>query len=278
MRSLVLKTMKYKLILSDYGETLVHTGEDIHFKNKEAIHKYTSDGGTFVIATGREWPSIKRKMIKEDLMDSNILIVCMYGALIISSKSEIILSKHIINNEVVIKIIKFLNGNYHYSIVTKDQTLILSGTDVSRLVWKQYNNQMRFNDEQELIEYISSKSPDIYKIDIYELYDSYDVMQTIKKNYLGNFNYFINKDLKYLELVSEDSSKELAYLYLKAHFNLLEDEIIVIGDALNDLGMFKKAKNRVAVSNAIKEIIDESTMVIDNHDYCGIYRLIDKLM
>lgn len=90
--------MKYKLIISDYGETIVHSGDKIGIENVEAIRKYQQCGGVFSLATGREWQSIKRKILKSKLISiKEILISCCYGSIILTSVSEQIIFEAAIN-------------------------------------------------------------------------------------------------------------------------------------------------------------------------------------
>lgn len=50
-----------------------------------------------------------------------------------------------------------------------------------------------------------------------------------------------------------------------------EEDIIVFGDGINDLKMFKKAKTSVAMGNAIDELKEIATFITDDADSDGIY-------
>ena len=69
-----------------------------------------------------------------------------------------------------------------------------------------------------------------------------------------------------------------AYNFIRDYYELKDKEVIVVGDAPNDLGLFKYALNRVAVSNAIGVLLDQSTYIVDNEGYIGISRLISKIL
>ena len=280
MPNTVLKMMRYKLVISDYGETLVHTGEDINQINIDAIKEYQLNGGVFSIATGREWPSIRRKLNKRDLINLNeMIITCCYGALIISSKKEEVLFDFSLDSRFIIRLISFMSENdVKYSIVTKDKTLVKKEIDLNNYVWKQYDNQMVFNDDVSLIDYLIKNEDKVYKIDIYSINHYSLINDYIVHTFPNKIRTYTNNALGFFELVSVDAGKESAYKFIKKYLNLNDEEIIVVGDATNDLGLYKNATNRIAVSNAIKDLLEKSTYIVENSDYCGISRLIKNIL
>jgi len=157
MKNLVLKIMKYKLIISDYGETLVNTGEDAKQANLDAIRTFQNQGGIFSIATGREWPSIKRKINKWNLKEfQSIPIICCYGSLIILSDSNQIICDNPIELSFVKELVGMLSTNdIPHALVTRNETLVKLHTDISKYSWKQYGNQKKFNTGNEIFEYLN---------------------------------------------------------------------------------------------------------------------------
>ncbi|WP_264229680.1 HAD family hydrolase [Acholeplasma laidlawii] len=79
----------------------------------------------------------------------------------------------------------------------------------------------------------------------------------------------------FIEIISSNAGKEKAYQTLKTYYGLTDNQIVVVGDAINDLSLFHQAQIKVAVSNAIEEILRASTLIIENEDYLGIARLIE---
>ncbi|MEG2116739.1 MAG: HAD family hydrolase [Clostridia bacterium] len=83
--------MKYKMIVSDYDDTLANENSLINESTKATIEKYISMGGIFIIATGRALQSIKP--IAESLGISTY-IISYNGASVYDIKAQ----KEIINN------------------------------------------------------------------------------------------------------------------------------------------------------------------------------------
>lgn len=99
----------------------------------------------------------------------------------------------------------------------------------------------------------------------------------MKRSHINKLKQYINKS-GFSEFVSIHAGKESVFVFLKDYYKLNDDEIIVVGDAANDLGLFKNAVNRVAVSNATEELLEISTYIVNNEDYLGISRLLKKII
>ena len=89
-----------KILVSDYDKTFYLNDEDIE-KNKIAVEKFRKEGNVFVIATGRSYYDIQKK-INEYKINYDYLII-NYGASILSEKDEIIYNFPI-KNEIINKI------------------------------------------------------------------------------------------------------------------------------------------------------------------------------
>jgi|SRR5690554_3492251 len=271
--------MRYKLIIADYGETLVHTGEKISVKNIEAIKKFQKFGGLFSIATGREWPSIRRKIQTSDLnfLDEMLISSC-YGAIILSSTTEEIIFDAPLKIDIIKDLIYFFtNSNIKYSLVSKDKTFIFSGFDVLSYKWKKNEDLLLFNDLNKILEYVENHDEKLYKIDIYSADKVNLIIENINFKYSSMLKYYVNNQ-GFMEIVSSHAGKNTAYIKIKEYYELNDDDIIVVGDALNDLELFRNAKNKVAVSNAINKVLNKSTHIIDNSNYNGISKLIGLIM
>ena len=81
-----------KILVSDYDKTFYLNDEDIE-KNKIAVEKFRKERNVFVIATGRSYYDIQKK-ISEYKINYDYLII-NHGASILSEKDEIIYNFHI---------------------------------------------------------------------------------------------------------------------------------------------------------------------------------------
>ena len=72
----------------------------------------------------------------------------------------------------------------------------------------------------------------------------------------------------YLEIFSENASKANGLKFLREKYDF--DKIVVFGDNLNDLSMFKVADVKIAVANAKQELKNSADLVIDSNDNDGV--------
>ena len=83
-----------------------------------------------------------------------------------------------------------------------------------------------------------------------------------------------NKDELWFEVFSAKASKANAVLQLK---EMLEaDEVVVFGDNLNDMTMFKAANRCYAVANAVPELKAAATSVIGSNETISVPRFVEK--
>jgi len=89
-----------KILVSDYDQTFYLNDADVE-KNKIAVEKFRKEGNVFVIATGRSYYDIQKK-IDEYKINYDYLII-NHGASILSEKDEIIYNFSI-KNEIISKL------------------------------------------------------------------------------------------------------------------------------------------------------------------------------
>lgn len=267
------------MIVSDYGETIVHTNSEINPLNIDAIREYQKKGGVFALATGREWPSIKQKISRPSFdAVEDFPIICCYGAIVITSRTEKVLFSQPLDNDLVVKILSILDRyQYSYSVVTCDNTYVKSSIDLSNYPWKKYGNQIVVNDLDEVIEIINMKHLNVYKIDVYQVENVGKLNNLLNEDGLSNLKYFANSS-GLVEYVDTKAGKGSSFSLLVDYYSLHLNEVVVLGDAPNDIELFSNAKNKLAVNNAIESLKEVSSSIIDNTDYLGLYRIIRQIL
>ncbi|MBS6374962.1 MAG: HAD family hydrolase [Erysipelotrichaceae bacterium] len=59
-----------------------------------------------------------------------------------------------------------------------------------------------------------------------------------------------------------------------AHYGLMHSEVMVIGDSMNDLSMFRSFSNSVAVANADIEVRKAASQITDSNDQMGVAKIL----
>lgn len=170
----------------------------------------------------------------------------------------------------VIKAIKIAKeNNLHVHIYTKNQIITeeLLYLDLRNYKLQKnniYNNKLEFEIVPDLLEYLSKKEIPVSKVVISstnsleniqkEIINTLDVSVLNIKKY-GDFkDKIINKEYEYLDIIPKNVSKGNALKILGNYLKINNDEILAIGDNLNDLDMIENAGIGIAVNNAYTQL------------------------
>jgi hydroxymethylpyrimidine pyrophosphatase-like HAD family hydrolase len=93
-----------------------------------------------------------------------------------------------------------------------------------------------------------------------------------------NYNCIYHKDIyssgQWCEIMPVNATKANAALQLKSMLDC--DRMVVFGDGRNDLSLFSVADEKYAMSNAMPELKEIATDVIDSNDNDGVAKWIEK--
>lgn len=100
-----------------------------------------------------------------------------------------------------------------------------------------------------------------------ELNSVYEILKD-NVDYNVTFQQEIYRAEYWLEIMPKISTKANAILKLKEI--LKYDEVICFGDAINDLEMFKISNQSYAVENAVDQLKEQATAIIDSNENDGV--------
>jgi hydroxymethylpyrimidine pyrophosphatase-like HAD family hydrolase len=86
------------------------------------------------------------------------------------------------------------------------------------------------------------------------------------------------KDQYFLEVSHPDANKYAGTLKWAELVGCNPQDIIVFGDNLNDLGLFKAGGYRLAVNNARPELKEKADLIIASNDQDGVAHYIQQLL
>lgn len=91
-----------------------------------------------------------------------------------------------------------------------------------------------------------------------------------------DYSFYLNiyNDWYCLEIFSKKASKKNALLKLKEMIHC--DEIVVFGDNFNDLSMIELSDRSYAPANALPEVKEQVTEVLDDCDHDGVAKFLEK--
>lgn len=191
-----------KLLVSDYDRTFKTNVRGLKI-NIDYIQKFREKGHKFLLATGRTYSSIKKQI---DIFNIPYdYVSCNDGAVLFNNKDDVLYTK-------------YLN--------VKDIELLLSR--ITKLVpfkqLKLYGMYGEINSLNDLVEIFVETKPFHSKETLFYLLREYDNIETVS---------ILNQT--YIESIG-GKSRSIEYLNEQNNF----DEIITIGDSINDLQMLKQ--------------------------------------
>lgn len=286
----------YKLIAIDLDGTLLNSYGEISDKNKNAIKKAKENGTQVVIASGRHITSVK-SFAKE--INSENYSICGNGAILYDMKNDEILYNKFIDKEKILEIIDVCEQNsIYYNIYT--ETEILTRTIAySALFYKQENEkkdskyQTNIKVVEDLYNFVKNDNSNNYiKVTIYddnlsifnriiqklreiEDIDVLDVGHMSRKMIKVN-----NEDVEikyyYTEITKNDVNKWNAIKVLMNKLNIGANEVVTIGDNVNDKEMLENAGLGVVMENSAEYVKKFGNVVVKDNDSDGVAQAIEE--
>lgn len=271
----------YKLIAIDLDGTLLNSYGLISEKNREAIKKAQENGVKIVLASGRTTNSVKS--LAEEL-GGNEYIICGNGSLIYDLKKDEIIYDKFIDKNKALQIIQICEQNsIYYNVYTEDM-VIAKTLDNNVLFYHQENSnkpdskKTKINLVDNIYEYvknlegknilkftISDKSSIIFNSIIKKLRNikNIDVLDVahMSRKIIKSGTEEVSLEYYYTEITSENVDKWNAVEWLAEKLEIEKEEIMAIGDNINDKLMIDNAGLGIAMGNSdplIKEIADKT--------------------
>jgi len=266
--------MKYKMIVSDYDDTLIGASYSVSDRTRDAVNKYVTAGGRFVLATGRMYPSI-RPVAKELNLKGEI--ISNQGGMICDIETDKVLFQSGIETGAVIQFLRFLEGRGIICHAYDADNYYVAGPNPFTDIYASYCGVQPVYAYTKLSEHIKTNGIKIIKMIAVLDPDKIPSLISEAKSIFGN-RLLINSSKNWImEAVSINVSKGAAVKLIAEKYGIRREEIICIGDATNDLTMIEYAGLGVAVDNAVKEIKDAAGYIAPGCDEDGVAHVIEHI-
>jgi Cof subfamily protein (haloacid dehalogenase superfamily) len=270
--------MIYKLLALNIDGTLLQSNGRLHRTTKEAIDYVQQKGIYVTLVTGRSFPSAK-KVAKA--LRLNSLLVSHRGGYIASSQDRPIFVKRI-PEEVTYDIVRLLEGfpcqirlvHEKYSLANKTR---LNHNMLARTV---FNSGDPIFYSQQFVDTISEAIIDEpvtpTKIEVYfeDHEDQNDSIAAIKGMF-HEIDIIPLNDLR-MDIMPQGVSKRNGLLYLGEHLGISRNEMVAIGDELDDLDMIEAAGLGVAMGNAPASVKQRADWVTRPNNQHGVAYMVKE--
>ena len=286
----------YKLVAIDLDGTMLNQYGIVTERTKEAIKKVQDKGIEVIIASGRPTDSIKT-IAKE--IKSEKYFISGNGAIIYDIVNDKIIYENTLKKQKALDIIRICEENSIYYNIYTEKEIIAKSLQCNVLYYykeninKEEKNKTHINIIEDIYDYINERDEKIVKITICDNSKSIfnSILKKIKKIEeieVLEISHMSRKIIKqgteevpieyfYTEISAKDVDKWNAIEFLKKEMEIQSDEIVAIGDNMNDKNMIKNAGLGVAMNQstpAIKEIADKIT---DSNNEDGVAKILEKI-
>ncbi len=285
----------YKLIAIDLDGTLLNSYGEVSKENCEALKKAKEKGIEVVITSGRMKGSIIS--IAEEIEATNY-IISGNGSILYDNKKNQILYESMLNKEKVLKIIKICEENSIYYNLYTENEIIAKNLNYNVLFYN-YENSKKVEDKQtkiniieDIYKYVENTNLNIVKITICDEsqaifnriidklkqingIDILDIEHMSRKKIMSGTEE-INIGYYYTEIMNKDVNKWNAIKELIKYLNIKEEEVIAIGDNVNDKEMVEKAGLGVAIGNSWLDKEHIGDIFISDNNSNDIAKIIEQ--
>lgn len=246
----MIQNSNIKLIALDVDGTLIKNDHTISERTKEAIAQATEQGVHVMLSTGRP-PEMCHDII-EQLELNSYLITASGGE--IWSADRTILERHIHDSELVESLWKIgMEKDLNMWIISTEEVFEngIYPEDFHAHEWLKIGF---FSDDAEKLSEMKN---------ILEAYDMIEITNSHPSN---------------IEVNPQGVSKAHALIKVCNKLDITMDEVMAMGDSLNDFTMIDQAGVGVAMGNAQPEIKEIADFTTDSNNNDGVAKAIEKVV
>ena len=260
-----------QLLASDLDGTVVYSNE-ITTKDLEAVRNLKQMDVEFVICTGKTYAMTK------DICNALEPVYGIFGngtqIMSIQTGKEIIRNT-IINTQVIECLEIAKKHNLHIHIYTDDK--IIAQENLNYMAYRNYvlyKDQVEFEIVDSMETYIKEQKPNILKLILSGEKELLEVKHEIEakekviaiqiKKYGEYIDKIVGKEYEYLDIVPKHVTKYQALIQLSTYLHMPMEEIMAIGDNINDIEMIKHAGIGVAIGGSYEEVQKVASYVTKN--------------
>lgn len=263
--------MKYKMLVLDMDDTLLNDDHTISNENKVMLTKARELGVHIVLASGRPTPAMTA--YAKELQLDNSYMISYNGAVITDLKEDKIIFEQTLTQEQIHELYDYsLKSKTH--IITYVNGKIVSETDSEyieiekNITGLEHNKVVSFKDEVQssAVKCILLEEPGYLK----------EVERDLKVA-MPHLSVSMSKPF-FLEVAQNGIDKGASIKFLAERLNILQSEIIAVGNAGNDLTMIEYAGLGVWVDNVDPELRDKGDVIVASNNNHGVAEVIKRFI
>jgi Cof subfamily protein (haloacid dehalogenase superfamily) len=265
--------MSIKLIATDVDGTLVKdSSREVYDELIEVVRLLTDRGYQFVVASGRQYGSIRRMF---ERADCNLHYIAENGAHIILNGENYAVTR--MNPEDVKGIMADLRALYPqgcHVVASTAKGCYLESKDSAfiRLITEEYRNDVTLTDD------ILGEGEDIIKLAIYKQGSIRSIGESVLIPKWQNRVKTTMAGEEWVDFMDKSVDKGNALRRIQEVLGIKREETMVFGDNNNDLGLILAAEESYAVENAVDELKAAAKHICSGYTQKGVYQVLKQLV
>lgn len=286
----------YKLIAVDLDGTMLNSYGIVTENTKNVIKNVINKGTDVIIASGRPIDSIKT--IAKEIGSENYFIAGN-GALVYDIKNDEVVYEKYMPKEKVLEIIKICEENSITYNVYTDETILATSLKYNVLYYhkenlkKEEDKKTNISIVKDMYDYVKNmNNAKFLKITICD--DMKSVFNSILKKInkvkdveVLDVSHMSRKTITqgteeipieyyYTEITYKDVDKWNAIEFLAEKINIKREEIIAIGDNINDKKMIEESGLGIAMKGSTPYVTEVAKYITDTNNDEGVAKAIEK--
>lgn len=287
----------YRLVAIDLDGTMLNRYGIVTEKTKQVIEQVQKNQIEVIISSGRPIDSIKT--IAKEIKSENYFI-SGNGAILYDIKKDEILYENTLKKSKVLDIIKICEENSIFYNIYTEKEIISKTLNYNVLYYYKENlnkdeeNKTHINIVEDIYDYILNRDEKIIKITICD--NNQTIFNSIirRLNEIGEIevldvSHMSRKTIKqgtediaieyfYTEISAKNVNKWNALEFLAEKMNIKKEEIITIGDNINDKKMIEGAGLGIAMQNGAPDVQKIADYVTESNDNDGVAKALETVL
>lgn len=274
----------YRMIAIDLDGTLLSPQSTVSQRTKAAVHQALDAGLLVCFATGRNWTESRAILDTVEHYDKAVFVG---GAMVVDTNKEVTLHRTLMAPQLARDVCAALESMGHAVLVLQDTNnggceYLVSGDielDESTVKWmavtestvKRVGRLSRYEHDHTIRVGIVA-SPDL------SAGIKAKLEETFGKRILCQMLMAIGYGVHVMEVFDPAVNKWQGILHVAAHHGVRAEEIIAIGDDINDLTMIRNEGMGVAMGNARAEVKAAAKRIIGTNSEDGLAIFLEELV
>lgn len=265
--------MKYKMLVLDMDDTLLTDDHKISDENKEMLFKAQELGVYVVLASGRPTLAMINFAKELKLDQNNSYMLSFNGAVVTDLKEDKVLFEQTLTQQQIHEL-------YDYSVASKTHIItyidgkIVSETDSEYIAIEKNITGLQHNKVPNFKQAVTSSA---VKCILLEEPSYLKKIEADLKLAMPHLSVSMSKPF-FLEVAPNGIDKAASVKFLADRLNILQSEIIAVGNAGNDLSMIEYAGLGVWVDNVDPDLRHIADVIVASNNNHGVAEVVRRFI